>query len=66
MTANRLIVLLDIYRGFTPSNHTGSLDMDINYLKERGLVNRVEGHYQTTTKGEQLIILLKEMAAHYG
>jgi len=38
MTTNRLILLLDIHRGYDESNHTGTLREDLVRLEKDGLI----------------------------
>ena len=67
MTANQVIVLLDIRRGFDKSRHPGTVDGDVKRLLKAGLVcpwNSVVKAfpYKLTAKGHEVVERLLEQA----
>jgi len=66
MTANQVIVLLDIRRGFDKSRHLGTVDEDVKMLLKAGLVcpwNSVkEFPYILTARGQEVVGRLLEQA----
>lgn len=68
MTANELILLLDIYRGADRKRHLGTMEKDLSSLMRQGLVMRknydgtLQG-FNVTKKGDRLVKVLKEMSA---
>lgn len=71
MTTNRLIVLLDVRRGFHPEGHTGTLELDLKVLVDDGLIycdqhhslgKTVNTYYHLTKEGEALVDRLLQQA----
>jgi hypothetical protein len=65
VTANQLIVLLDIHRGFERERHTGSVNNDLDHLAKLGYICRenASGHGWTTSPyGNRLVSSLCEIA----
>jgi hypothetical protein len=63
MTANQVIVLLDIKRGFNKSRHLGTVDEDVKMLLKEGLIKEGASFpYELTETGEVLTEKILERA----
>jgi hypothetical protein len=66
MTANQVIVLLDVSRGFDAERHLGTLREDVVFLKNADLIrDRLDVQafkYKLTARGESLVERLLEQA----
>jgi predicted transcriptional regulator len=63
MTANQVIVLLDVSRGFDKSRHLGTVDEDVKKLLKENLIKEGGGFtYELTWKGKAVVDRILEQA----
>lgn len=67
MTANQMILLFDLYRGFTLEAHCGTLQDDLFIFYQRGLIGdfrQVQASIiKLSPKGQRLINILLEIGS---
>jgi Mn-dependent DtxR family transcriptional regulator len=63
MTANQVIVLLDVHRGFDKTIHPATVNGDLVELCGRGLIRPSRSfEFELTEKGDKLVKRLLEQA----
>jgi len=65
MTANQVIVLLDVHRGFKRDIHPGTIERDLQTLMRDAVIDTGSGphfEFELTEKGDKLVKRLLEQA----